>query len=421
MQLNTLNDSATGPYKVNSLQIDPRADPMSGVVTWDPWRSLWNGGMLVAAIVLAPRYFTWGAFAVFVGLLGLTMCTGHSVGFHRRLIHRTFQCPKWLEHLMVWSGTLVGMQGPFWVIQSHDFRDWAQRQPNCHPYLRHGQGMLKDAFWNLHCRLKLEHPPGFDPGPGIGDDRFYQFLQRTWMLQQLPLATVALSIGRHAVAGVGSLRARHDGCVDALVRRLHLSFARPAKLACQQRRDPGAQRSLGGDSLHGRELAQQSSCVSRFGASRPVSGTDRHWISVHLLVSSTRPGQSYTDAAGAAASSRHYAGGRRCHIHLARVHESPLTRYLAGSLEFTQRSVWHGDTAGHDWPHVSPVHSPGGCCTFRVHLCPRCRRSNRVQRHRPRARGGVGQRCEEQGQKVRLRAVLGCIAAECLTGVERSG
>jgi fatty-acid desaturase len=95
----------------------------------------------------------------------------------------------------VWSGTLVGMQGPFWVIQSHDFRDWAQRQPDCHPYLRHGQGMLKDAFWNLHCRLKLDHPPGFDPGPGIGDDRFYRFLQRTWMLQQLPVGVLLYLLG----------------------------------------------------------------------------------------------------------------------------------------------------------------------------------------------------------------------------------
>lgn len=195
MQANALNDSDTGPYKVNSLRIDPHADPMSGTVTWDPWRSLWNGGMLIATVVLAPRYFTWGAFAVFIVLLELTMLTGHSVGFHRRLIHRTFQCPKWLERLLVWLGTLVGMQGPFWVVQSHDFRDWAQRQPNCHPYLRHGQGMLKDAFWNLHCRLKLENPPGFDPGPGIGDDRFYQFLQRNWMLQQLPIAMLLYAIG----------------------------------------------------------------------------------------------------------------------------------------------------------------------------------------------------------------------------------
>ncbi|MEO5561359.1 MAG: hypothetical protein ABIO49_15525, partial [Dokdonella sp.] len=158
---NTLNDSASGPFKVNSLRINPHADPMAGRVVWDPSRSLWNACMLLAALVLGPIYFSWSAFAVYAVLLELTMCMGHSIGFHRRLIHRTFECPKWLEHTMVWMGTLVGMQGPMWIIQSHDFRDWAQRQPHCHPYLRHGQGMVKDAFWNLHCRLKLFNPPGF--------------------------------------------------------------------------------------------------------------------------------------------------------------------------------------------------------------------------------------------------------------------
>jgi stearoyl-CoA desaturase (delta-9 desaturase) len=123
------------------------------------------------------------------------MCTGHSVGFHRRLIHRTFECRKWLERALVWSGTLVGMQGPFWVIRSHDVRDWAQRQRDCHPFLRHGGGMLRDGWRNLHCKLVLERPPHFDPGPGIGDDPFYRFLQRTWMLQQLPLAVLLYPIG----------------------------------------------------------------------------------------------------------------------------------------------------------------------------------------------------------------------------------
>jgi stearoyl-CoA desaturase (delta-9 desaturase) len=151
--------------------------------------------MLVATLVLAPMYFTWGAFLVFAILLEVTMCTGHSVGFHRRLIHRTFMCPRWLERVLVWSGTLVGMHGPFWVIQSHDFRDWAQRQPDCHPFLKHGQGPLKDAWWNLHCRLRLRAPPGCAPGPGIGDDAFYRVLQKTWMLQQVPLALVLYAIG----------------------------------------------------------------------------------------------------------------------------------------------------------------------------------------------------------------------------------
>ena len=151
--------------------------------------------MLLATLVLGPLTFTWGAFALFVLLLALTMCAGHSVGFHRRLIHRTFECPKWLERTLVWFGVLVGMQGPFWVICAHDIRDWAQRQPDCHSFVRHGHGMLRDGWWNLHCRLDLENPPGFDPGPGIADDRFYRFLQRTWMAQQIPVAVALFLIG----------------------------------------------------------------------------------------------------------------------------------------------------------------------------------------------------------------------------------
>ena len=64
--------------------------------------------------------------------------------------------------------------------------------------------MLKDAFWNLHCRLKLENPPGFDPGPGIGDDRFYRFLQRSWMAQQLPIAPHPVRDRRSAVGRLGA-------------------------------------------------------------------------------------------------------------------------------------------------------------------------------------------------------------------------
>lgn len=181
-------DATQGPFRVHSLILSSDIDPCAGTVSWDPIRSLWNGGMMLAGAILGPRLFTWSAFTVFLALLLVTMCTGHSVGFHRRLIHRTFQCPKWLERLLVWSGTLVGMEGPFWVVRAHDTRDWAQRQPRCHAYLRHSSGLLRDGWWNLHCRLTLDRPPQFDPGPGIGDDPFYKFLQRTWMLQQLPLA-----------------------------------------------------------------------------------------------------------------------------------------------------------------------------------------------------------------------------------------
>ena len=83
---NTLNDSASGPFKVNSLRIDPLADPMAGRVTWDGSRSLWNGGMLLASLVLGPMYFSWSALLVFFVLLELTMCFGHSIGYARAVL-----------------------------------------------------------------------------------------------------------------------------------------------------------------------------------------------------------------------------------------------------------------------------------------------------------------------------------------------
>jgi fatty-acid desaturase len=190
-----MTDETVGPYKVSSLAITETSDPVNGSVEWDAPRSIWNIVIFTVAIIAGPMTFSWDAFLVFFVLLELTMLAGHSIGFHRRLIHRTFECPKWLERILVWLGVLVGMHGPFWVIKSHDIRDWAQRQKTCHPYLRHANGVWMDGWWNLHCRLVLDHQPAFNPGQGIGDDHFYQFLQRTWMLQQLPVALVLYFLG----------------------------------------------------------------------------------------------------------------------------------------------------------------------------------------------------------------------------------
>ncbi len=172
---------------VNSLVELPNCSPVEGRVRWDAVHSLWNGGHMAAALVLAPLLVTPGAVAVCLLLTGATLLLGHSVGFHRRLIHGSFDCPLWLERTLVWVGTLVGMSGPFWMIRTHDLRDWAQRQADCHPYLSHRNPILVDGWWQLHCRLKLARPPAFDLGP-IGRDPFYRFLEATWMAQQLPVA-----------------------------------------------------------------------------------------------------------------------------------------------------------------------------------------------------------------------------------------
>jgi stearoyl-CoA desaturase (delta-9 desaturase) len=166
-----------------------------GTVRWAPAKSLWLGAMTAAALVLGPITFTWGAFALFIVTSGSTLCFGHSVGMHRRLIHRSFECPLWLEHLCVYLGTLVGMAGPIGMIRLHDFRDWAQRQPACHDYSRHNAGFWRDAWWQLHCKLVLAHPPKLRLEPRLANDRFYAFVERTWQWQQLPWAVLFYGIG----------------------------------------------------------------------------------------------------------------------------------------------------------------------------------------------------------------------------------
>jgi stearoyl-CoA desaturase (delta-9 desaturase) len=170
------------------------ADPVDGRVRWDPLHSAWNGGMALGALTLGPITFRWDALAVFAGLTGATLLLGHSVGLHRRLIHRSFDCPAWVEAVLVWFGVLVGMDGPLSMVRIHDTRDWAQRQPSQHGYFGHRGSMPGDAWRQLHCRIALARPPRFDPDPSVARP-FYRWLERTWMLQQLPLASALFLLG----------------------------------------------------------------------------------------------------------------------------------------------------------------------------------------------------------------------------------
>lgn len=174
---------------------DDATDPRGGKVCWAPAKSLWIGSMTAAAIGLGPLTLSLDAFFLFIVTSAITLCFGHSVGMHRRLIHSSFECPLWLEHSCVYLGTLVGMAGPIGMIRLHDFRDWAQRQSACHDYSCHRAGFWRDAWWQMHCRLLLMHPPAFRLEPRLAKDRFYAIVERTWMWQQLPWAVLFFMIG----------------------------------------------------------------------------------------------------------------------------------------------------------------------------------------------------------------------------------
>jgi fatty-acid desaturase len=220
------------------------SDPVAGRVVWTPARSIWVGGLSLAALVFGPMTFSLEALVLFLATTAITICAGHSVGMHRLLVHRSFSTPRWLEYLLVYLGTLVGMAGPFGMIAAHDIRDWAQRQPACHDLYAHRRPLLHDAWWQMHCRVALDHPPEFRIEPTVLRDRFYLFLERTWMAQQLPWAIlfyflggwgwvvwgiavrVSVSLTGHWLVGHFSHRRGHQGWVvdDVAVQGYNIRF-----------------------------------------------------------------------------------------------------------------------------------------------------------------------------------------------------
>ncbi|WP_353163577.1 acyl-CoA desaturase [Acinetobacter guillouiae] len=163
-------------------------------VIWSPSKSIWVMMMYLFGIYGVLFLSSIENFLVFLISSAITLCLGHSLGMHRRLIHQSYECPKWLEYLFVHFGVIVGLAGPFGMVRTHDTRDWAQRQPQCHPYFSHQSSFLKDGFWQIHCDIVLKHPPIFKE-ESILDTQFYRFMEKTRMLQQLPLALILYLIG----------------------------------------------------------------------------------------------------------------------------------------------------------------------------------------------------------------------------------
>lgn len=177
------------------VHVAPTTSATKGKIVWAPVKSLWLIAHVAGAVTAQIWFPSWAGFAVFLTLSAVTLMVGHSVGMHRLLIHRSFHAPKWLERSLVWLGVLVGMAGPFGMIRAHDMRDWHQRQAVCPPHPSHGAGWLRDAWWQLHCEFRLDHPPQFEIEDDVAEDAFYRWLERTWLAQQVPLALVLFALG----------------------------------------------------------------------------------------------------------------------------------------------------------------------------------------------------------------------------------
>ena len=138
------------------------ASATQGRVVWAPAKSTWHAAMFGTAVIAGPLTANLEAVIMFAILTYATLLFGHSVGMHRLLIHRSYECSRTLERVLVYVGVLVGMAGPLGILRIHDIRDWAQRLPACHDFFSHRRSPV---------RRRRIRPPYRDARRGGGQGR----------------------------------------------------------------------------------------------------------------------------------------------------------------------------------------------------------------------------------------------------------
>jgi fatty-acid desaturase len=114
-------------------------DPISRPEGADRGRILWPylvavvGFHLLLPLALVPWLFSWTGL-VLVPVGNYLFCSlGIGAGYHRLLTHRSFRCPRWLEHALALLGVCALQDSPArWVMIHRLHHQHADRRPDPH-------------------------------------------------------------------------------------------------------------------------------------------------------------------------------------------------------------------------------------------------------------------------------------------------
>ena len=146
--------------------------------------------------LLAPWYFSWRALGVTILLHWLFGSIGICLGYHRLLSHRSLQLSKGLEYAIAFIGALALQGGPIFWVAGHRLHHAHTEDINDDPY------SAKRGFWWSHMLWMLYPTPDFFDyerykayAPDLASDPVYRWLDRYFLLLQLPLALLLYALG----------------------------------------------------------------------------------------------------------------------------------------------------------------------------------------------------------------------------------
>ncbi len=148
------------------------------------------------ALVLAPYFFSWSVIGVTLFLHWLFGSIGICLGYHRLLSHRSFKVPQWLEYAIAIIGALALQGGPIFWVAGHRLHHAHTEDETQDPY------SAKRGFWWSHM-LWMFYPNEvfFKPeqynrfAPDLARQGFYRWLNRYFIVLQIPLAALLYLLG----------------------------------------------------------------------------------------------------------------------------------------------------------------------------------------------------------------------------------
>jgi sn-2 palmitoyl-lipid 9-desaturase len=153
-------------------------------------------GTFHALALLAPFFFSWPAIAITLFFHWLFGGIGICLGFHRLLSHRSFKVPKVLEYAIAFLGALAIQGSPIFWVGNHRRHHLHTEDFDQDPY------SARRGFWWSHMGWILSpqqetfaerHYRQF--APDLMRQPFYRFLDRYFLLLQVPLAILLYASG----------------------------------------------------------------------------------------------------------------------------------------------------------------------------------------------------------------------------------
>lgn len=146
--------------------------------------------------LLAPWFFSWSALAVVIFLHWWLGSLGICLGYHRLLSHRSLRVPKWLEYTLAISGALALQGGPIFWVAGHRQHHAHTEDNELDPYSAKRGFWWSHMAWLFYRRSQFFNYEAYRKNAvDLDRDPFYRWLNRYYLLLQIPLSILLYYVG----------------------------------------------------------------------------------------------------------------------------------------------------------------------------------------------------------------------------------